>query len=404
MKKSVALILVLLLTFTGGITAFAATETALKDIAGTKYEKAVSELVTKNIISGYEDQTFKPENAINRAEACIVVVKAMGASDADLTAAKSSGFTDLSGFSWAEKYINYAAAKGIVSGYGDGKFKPSGNVTYNEMAAMLVNAAGVKASELTGSWPKNYVAKATEMGMFAAVIPADKAFDTGAAAVRGDVALMTYAVADKIAQANKAPAGDSTTGGGVTTTTPAVTVTTPAINTTGSGVSSTGSLKDYTGNATGMINETSKVINKDGESVAQIEFLMKNETMLLNTDGKVDVDHLQYDGSVYTLKMQNGVVKDVSATGGKLKNFKDLTSDQDGKLVAKREDRIITFNDGSKLTIMNNAVIYEAKLSGDSIESYKSSSLSSVTKDSIIRAYDVTDDGTDNADIVVIIS
>lgn len=390
MRKGISVLLVLLMTVAGCLTAFADSP-QMTDVNGTKYEAAVKALAEKGILTGYaEDQTFRPAKEITRAEACIVAVKAMGVSDADMAAAKDSGFTDLTGYGWAEQYINYAVSKGVVAGYGDGTFKPAANVTYNEMAAMLVNALGVKSSELTGTWPSNYVAKATELGMFKEIQPGGTPLDTGVAANRGDVALMTHAVADQIAEANKPepdkdkedPKDDEKDNSG--------------------GASSTGKLADYSGNATGMINGVARVINKDSESVHQLEFLMGNETMHLNTDGKCDISGLKYDGSVYTLKMQNGVVKDISLSGGRLKNFQELTSDFTE--VLGRDARIITLAGApSQLTVMRDAIFYEAVFSGGSIDHYKAVTLSSISKGSMIRAYDVTDDKTANADIVVIV-
>lgn len=387
MKKTVSMMVAALMVCSGGMAAFADSQMNLTDIAGTKYETAVKELISRNIISGYpEDNTFRPQNSITRAEACVVIANALGASEADLKAAKESGFSDLAGYSWAEKYINYAAEKGIVKGYGDGSFKPGANVTYNEIAVILVNACGIQSSELTGAWPENYIAKAKELGMLQAVMDGAESFDTGAAATRGNVALMTFSAADKITQANKPeekPDGSENAGDKE------------------SGMSSTGSLAEYTGNATGMINGVSRVRNKDGESVYQLEFLMGSETMYLNTDTKTVPGTISYDGSLYTLKLQNGVVKDISTKGGRLKNFAELTGGWTA--VNSRDSRILTMGDGTQLTVMKDAVFYEADLDGGSIDSYSGASLSSIAKGCKIRAYDVTDDKTANADIIVVV-
>lgn len=74
-------------------------------------------------------------------------------------------YNDLDSCVWAQPYIAAASLCGIVNGYGSGIFKPSGNITYNELAAMCVRAAGTDTSELAGSWPDSYIAAAQELGM-----------------------------------------------------------------------------------------------------------------------------------------------------------------------------------------------------------------------------------------------
>ena len=60
-------------------------------------------------------------------------------------------YNDLDSCVWAQPYIAAASLCGIVNGYGNGIFKPSGNITYNELAAMCVRAAGTDTSELAGA-------------------------------------------------------------------------------------------------------------------------------------------------------------------------------------------------------------------------------------------------------------
>ncbi len=63
----------------------------------------------------------------------------LGAAWADNS--RTSGFTDISG-SWAEEVIYEAQAAGFVSGYGDGQFKPTQNLTRVEALAMINHGLG----------------------------------------------------------------------------------------------------------------------------------------------------------------------------------------------------------------------------------------------------------------------
>lgn len=122
---------------------------------------------------------------------------------------------------------------------------------------------GYKASDLTGTWPTNFSDKARELGMLSGV-----QFKGDYPALRGFVAMMDYSVADKIAAANTTgtptvPEEDDTEG--TTTEDPA------------------GVLADYSGKAYGVINDSALVVNDEGETVQQLEFLLGKNELLLNT-------------------------------------------------------------------------------------------------------------------------
>ena len=175
---------------------------AKSDVVGTEYEEAVKKLLADGVVSGYGDGSFQPENPITRAEVCAMLIKAgekaaTGSADAaDESAAAGASFSDLDKAPWAESFIGKAADYGIVSGYTDGTFKPTNNITNNELASMIVKAAGVKSGDITGGWPEGFVNKAKELG---AVIKTGDALAT-----RGDVAVAIYGTQEKIEAAAKA--------------------------------------------------------------------------------------------------------------------------------------------------------------------------------------------------------
>ena len=175
---------------------------AKSDVVGTEYEEAVKKLLADGVVSGYGDGSFQPENPITRAEVCAMLIKAgekaaTGSADAaDESAAAGATFSDLNKAPWAESFIGKAADYGIVSGYTDGTFKPTNNITNNELASMIVKAAGVKSGDITGGWPEGFVNKAKELG---AVIKTGDALAT-----RGDVAVAIYGTQEKIEAAAKA--------------------------------------------------------------------------------------------------------------------------------------------------------------------------------------------------------
>src|SRR5574344_1712725 len=103
------------------------------DIEGTEYEESIVKLVALGAISGYEDGSFKPEGDITRAELAVVITSILGLQDAvKLATATQSKFSDVKTNEWYTGAINIAANEGIISGYPDGTFRPSQNVSYSE--------------------------------------------------------------------------------------------------------------------------------------------------------------------------------------------------------------------------------------------------------------------------------
>lgn len=74
-----------------------------------------------------------------------------------------SKFTDVTEAHWAKGYISFAAGKDWVKGYPDGTFGPEREVTYAEIATVLVRYLGVDTMGF--SYPVDYIAKAFEMGL-----------------------------------------------------------------------------------------------------------------------------------------------------------------------------------------------------------------------------------------------
>ena len=171
-------------------TVFAAEE--FSDLDGADCREAVEFLAEKNVLNGYEDGTFRPDSSITRAEICVAVSKAMDPDETKYASAKKNSFTDVgTNYSWAEKYINYASAMETVDGYPDGTFRPAGNITYDELSAMVLKAMGYKAAELAGVWPENFRTKAEELKLYDDIFKSlskeeINAFDYGAEASRGD--------------------------------------------------------------------------------------------------------------------------------------------------------------------------------------------------------------------------
>lgn len=110
------------------------------DIDGHWAADSVTQLVNAGVISGYPDNTFRPDQTITRGEFTVLLVNAF-----KIMPQSGKVFTDTSQH-WAKDYIATAQHYGIVHGISDSSFAPDVTITREQMAVMLVNAAGLKAA------------------------------------------------------------------------------------------------------------------------------------------------------------------------------------------------------------------------------------------------------------------
>lgn len=103
----------------------------------------VESMVAKNVVNGYSDETFKPDNNITRGEFAKLVVNAL---EEDLVEYKGE-FTDVKASHWSADYIATMKELGLIKGYGDGTFKPEAEITRAEMAMILGEILDVEVTE-----------------------------------------------------------------------------------------------------------------------------------------------------------------------------------------------------------------------------------------------------------------
>ncbi|WP_053372653.1 Ig-like domain-containing protein [Paenibacillus sp. FJAT-27812] len=108
------------------------------DLSSHWAKGAIDKLSAQNIISGYPDQTFKPEKEMTRAEFVVLLVKALHLKGTD-----GPEFSDLNGH-WAEEAVKTAATLGIIQGVSDSTFAPKQKITREQMAVILVRALKLK--------------------------------------------------------------------------------------------------------------------------------------------------------------------------------------------------------------------------------------------------------------------
>ena len=188
-KKVLALVLTLALALS------VAAGAAFTDQKQIKNTEAVDMCVALNIVSGYPDGSFKPEGNITRAEFCKMICVMLNGGTAPATATNATPtFSDVrtsANASWAEGFIEYCYAKGIVSGVGDGKFAPNSNITASEAAKMLLVAMGYNADVegyVGAAWALKVNVQANQDGLYKDL----EKIDTNAALTRDNAAQMVW--------------------------------------------------------------------------------------------------------------------------------------------------------------------------------------------------------------------
>lgn len=128
-------------------------EEKTENISGTKnnftdvksnewYAGYISYLEKYGIIKGYADNTFRPDEAVTRAEFVSMTVRYYGLFDKVSYPANTTKYSDINGKHWAIKDISFAKNIGWLNGYADGTFRPDNNITRAEVVTVVNHATG----------------------------------------------------------------------------------------------------------------------------------------------------------------------------------------------------------------------------------------------------------------------
>jgi hypothetical protein len=110
---------------------------------------AINNLVERGIISGFGDGTYRPNATLTRGQAAKILANVLGLNVTNTT----QTFTDVPSSHQYAGAINALVQAGIVSGYSDGTFKPGMPLTRGQMAKIIVEAFDFPlATELTHSF------------------------------------------------------------------------------------------------------------------------------------------------------------------------------------------------------------------------------------------------------------
>ncbi|ARF17772.1 S-layer homology domain-containing protein [Sporosarcina ureae] len=137
-NKVIAMLGVILLIFSIPLSSAAADKARFPDVPATKhFAEAVNELASRHIIGGYPDGTFRPSESITRGQAAAIIVKL---TKLETTKVKDPKFKDVSTANGYYQAIAALAQKGVINGYGDGRFGPNDPITRAQMASIIIKA------------------------------------------------------------------------------------------------------------------------------------------------------------------------------------------------------------------------------------------------------------------------
>ena len=137
MKKILCLVLALALCL-GSVSVFADVaepdKATFSDIVeGSVLGEAVNKLVRENILAGYGDGTFRPNNGLTRAELCKIINLVFNLTEKS----ESVPFKDVKSGDWYYDYVSVAVKAGYIKGFEDNTFRGNANVTREQVCAII---------------------------------------------------------------------------------------------------------------------------------------------------------------------------------------------------------------------------------------------------------------------------
>lgn len=233
-KKIISLVLALVMvlgTFTSVFAEAAKADAKKEEVkktetkkakAGEKVEKVVGKdnkiqyVIDKKLVEGYEDGTYGLDKNIKRSEITRLLVLANGNEElAKQLQGSMKIYSDVDAKHWANGVISVGTtvpsdANGIamLAGYPDGSFKPENDVTYAELAKMLVVLA---KKDLTADmvknakWATSWMTWAAQLGILDDV----NVVDSNKAANRADAFTMVYNALYAMKEFKRVPANET---------------------------------------------------------------------------------------------------------------------------------------------------------------------------------------------------
>lgn len=162
-KKCFAIVLAIALLFLQTGISYAS---ARGEFAGHWAETILSDWISKGLIQGYGDGTFRPDHPITRAEFMALVNRSFAYQEQT-----GISYSDVPKMAWYYSTVAAAVKAGYIGGYPDGTMKPDSSISRQEAAVIvgrlqeLQQASGsLNYSDSIPDWSKGYIGAVAKAG------------------------------------------------------------------------------------------------------------------------------------------------------------------------------------------------------------------------------------------------
>ncbi|MCW2279125.1 serine hydrolase [Heliophilum fasciatum] len=140
----------------------------MSDISDHWAKVAIERAVERGIVQGYPDGTFGPDQQVTRNQATVLLAKALGLTP---SSAAPAFVDEEQIPAWSRPYVATAVAEKLIGGYEDNTFRGEQTITRAEIAVLIARALGLQSDkELLGyddaeqvpAWAKSFVVALTE--------------------------------------------------------------------------------------------------------------------------------------------------------------------------------------------------------------------------------------------------
>lgn len=142
-----ALLIIVLLFSNSAVFSYATTDST------SDADTATLLLASMGVISADSSGSYNLSKTVTRAEFAKMIVMASAYKDLVQSTSYSSPYKDVPAKNWAAPYIRIAVSKGLMTGYSDGTFRPGSAITLEQGVNTVLKLLGYEKSDFTGAFP-----------------------------------------------------------------------------------------------------------------------------------------------------------------------------------------------------------------------------------------------------------
>lgn len=141
MKRRTWLSLLVAICMVFGLTAAASAAVFTdSDSIGTPYRTAVEEMAARGVLNGFPDGEFRPSGTLTREQGAKIIAYMVLGDGVNDLTCSQAPFDDVAADRWSAPCIAWCVERQILLGYGDGRYGPDDTLTGDQFAKMLLCA------------------------------------------------------------------------------------------------------------------------------------------------------------------------------------------------------------------------------------------------------------------------